>query len=200
MHDKNNTLGAHIPLVYHHAMLLDQQRMLGFREAIEFVVPEGGKVLELGGGSGALSYFAAQIAARVYCVEKIPGNAEAARRFIANNRNGDRVQVICADAFDYLPPEPVDVVICEMLHVGMVREQQIEVIQSFKERYRHKFGDKLPRFIPEAFIQGVQLVQFSYDFFGYQASVPVFQQPGQADDRCIELAEGITREISKATE
>ena len=188
MTDRNNTLGANIPLIYHHAMLLDQQRMDGFREAIELVVPEGGKVLELGGGSGVLSFFAAQKAATVYCVERIPASAQSAKKFLDKNKNGNRVQVICADAFEYLPPEPVDVVICEMLHVAMVREQQIEVIESFKARYRAKFGDKLPRFIPEAFIQGIQPIQYSFDFHGYQAHLPVFQPPGQISAQCIELS------------
>ena len=167
MTEQNNTLGANIPLIYHHAMLLDQQRMKGFRDAIAQIVPEGGTVLELGGGSGVLSFFAAQKAAKVYCVERIPANAQAARSFLAQNPNGNRVEVICADAFEYLPPEPVDVVICEMLHVAMVREQQIEVIEAFKARYRAKFGEKLPRFIPEAFIQGIQAINYSFNFYGY---------------------------------
>jgi predicted RNA methylase len=188
MTDRNNTLGANIPLVYHHAMLLDQQRMEGFREAIQLVTPEGGTVLELGGGTGVLSFFAAQRAAKVYCVEKIPASAQSAREFLSKNKNGDRIEVICADAFEYLPPVPVDVVICEMLHVGMVREQQIEVIESFKSRYRAKFGEKLPRFIPEAFIQGIQPLQYSFEFFGYQAQIPVFQPPGQITPQCTELA------------
>jgi predicted RNA methylase len=188
MTERNNTLGANIPLIYHHAMLLDQQRMEGFRDAIAQIVPEGGTVLELGGGSGVLSFFAAQKAAKVFCVERILANAQAARSFLAQNPNGNRVEVICADAFEYLPPEPVDVVICEMLHVAMIREQQIEVIEAFKARYRAKFGEKLPRFIPEAFIQGIQAINYSFNFYGYEAHVPVFQPPGQVTTQCTELA------------
>jgi protein arginine N-methyltransferase 1 len=182
-------LGAHIPMVYHFMMLQDPARMEGFKDAISRGVKPGDKVLELGGGTGVLSFYAAQKASKVYCVEKIPENAKCAKEFLAKNNNGDRVEVICADAFDYLPPEPVDVVICEMLHVGMMRERQLEVIDSFKNRYTEKFGAKLPRFIPEAFIQAIQPVQYDFNFFGYHAPVPVFQIPGQNTTVEKELAD-----------
>ena len=89
-------LGADIPLIYHFAMLQDQQRMENFKDAIESTVPVGGKVLELGGGTGVMSYYAAQKASKVYCVEQIPENVKAARKFLSSNVNGHRVEVIPA--------------------------------------------------------------------------------------------------------
>jgi protein arginine N-methyltransferase 1 len=190
-------VGATIPLIYHFAMLQDQQRMEGFKEAIALSVPVGGKVLELGGGTGVLSFYAAQRASKVYCVERIAENAAAARKNLDQNKNGDRVEVICADALEYLPPEPVDVVICEMLHVGMIRERQIEVISSFKERYRAKFGEKLPRFIPEAFIQGIQPINYDFTFSGYFAPVPLFQAPGVESPACKELGSPVLYQVAE---
>ncbi len=171
--------------------------MESFKEAIELAVPIGSRVLELGGGTGALSFFAAQRAAKVYCVERLRENALVARSLLAKNRNGERVEVICADALHYLPPEPVDVVICEMLHVGMVREQQIEVIESFKKRYLATFGGPLPRFIPEAFIQGIQPINYNFNFFGYVAPVPLFQSPGNADPACKELGDPAVYQLAE---
>lgn len=171
-------LGQFIPLHYHFNMLRDQQRMLPFREAIDLTVPEGGVVLELGGGTGVLSWFAAQKARRVYCVERNPALARAAQSFLASNSRGDRVSVVLADALNYLPPEPVDVVICEMLHVGMVREKQLEVLHRFKERYRHRFGPTMPRFIPDTSVLAIQPIQQNFNFFGYNAAVPLFEPPG----------------------
>lgn len=189
--NQSTPLGAHIPLIYHFAMLQDQARMLGFREAIRKAVKPGSRVLELGGGTGVLSFFAAQIAAKVYCVEQIPQNAAAARQFLDSNPNGQRVEVICSDAFQYLPPEPVDVVICEMIHVGMLREKQIQMIESFKQRYRSRFGanQPMPRFVPEAFIQAIQPINYNFDFFGYHAPVPLFQIPGSETPNCSELGQ-----------
>ena len=194
-------LGQFIPLHYHHNMLLDPVRMAGFKEAIDAVVPPGGKVLELGGGTGVLSFFAAQRAGKVWCVEHNPELAREARRLLSLNRGGDRVEVIEADALDYLPPEPVDVVVCEMLHVALVREKQIEVIASFKDRYRQRFGPQVPLFVPESSILALQPVQQSFDFHGYYAPVPVFQQPGNLEERTRELAlPAVYRTIDYAAE
>lgn len=171
-------LGQFIPLHYHFNMLRDESRMLPFREAIQLTVPSGGTVLELGGGTGVLSWFAAQRARQVWCIERNPALARAARSFLSQNQNGDRVTVVQADAMMYLPPEPVDVVICEMLHVGMIREKQLDVIRSFRDRYRKKFGPKLPRFIPDTSLLAIQPVQQDYCFSGYTAPVPIFEPAG----------------------
>ncbi len=128
-------LGQFIPLHYHHNMLMDSNRMQSFKAAIDHVVFSGAKVLELGGGTGVLSWFAAQKAEKVWCVEFNPDMVDEARRLLGKNAYGHKVEVVHADAFEYLPPEPVDIVICEMIHVAMLREKLMEVIDNFKQRY-----------------------------------------------------------------
>jgi predicted RNA methylase len=182
-------LGQFIPLHYHHNMLMDENRMKNFKAAIEYIVKPGAKVLELGGGTGVLSWFAANSgAAKVYCVEFNPDMVREARRLLAMNQNGNRVEVIQGDAFDYLPPEPVDVVICEMIHVAMLREKQVEVIENFKHRYRQRFGNKMPIFIPEAVIMAVQPLQQDFGFEGFQAPIVQFQDGTVFSPRTIEIA------------
>ena len=181
-------LGQFIPLHYHYNMLNDTARMQGFKAALDVAVQPGAKVLELGGGTGVLSFYAAQKAGKVWCVEHNPELAATARDILAMNPNGDKIEVIDADAFEYLPPEPVDVVICEMVHVAMLREKQIPVIASFKDRYLKKFGGPLPIFVPEAFIQAVQPVQQAFDFEGYHAPTILFQDPTLAQSKTFELA------------
>jgi predicted RNA methylase len=105
------------------------------------------------------------------------------------NPNGHKVEVIHADAFDYLPPEPVDVVICEMIHVAMLREKQVAVIEAFKERYRARFGGPLPIFMPEAVVMAVQPLQQDYHFHGYYAPIVQFQDTGVAYPGTVELAQ-----------
>jgi protein arginine N-methyltransferase 1 len=182
-------LGQFIPVHYHHNMLMDQNRMHPFKSAIHYAVGPGAKVLELGGGTGVLSFFAAQQAEKVYCVEFNPDMVQEARRFLAMNPNGHKVEVIHADAFEYLPPEPVDVVICEMIHVGMLREKQVEVIESFKKRYLERFGGPLPRFLPEAVIMAAQPLQQEYHFDGFYAPIVQFQQNDVAHPGTVELAQ-----------
>ncbi|MFC0251913.1 methyltransferase domain-containing protein [Massilia consociata] len=182
-------LGQFIPVHYHHNMLMDQNRMHSFKSAIHYAVRPGAKVLELGGGTGVLSFFAAQQAERVYCVEFNPDMVREARKFLAMNPNGHKVEVIHADAFEYLPPEPVDVVICEMIHVAMLREKQVEVIESFKRRYLAKFGGPLPVFLPEAVIMAAQPISQEYDFEGFHAPIVQFQETGVVYPGTVELAQ-----------
>jgi predicted RNA methylase len=188
-------LGQFIPLHYHHNMLKDSNRMGNFKAAIEHLVPTGAKVLELGGGTGVLSCFAAAKAGKVWCVELNPDLVAESRRLLALNPDGKKVDVIHADAFEYLPPEPVDVVICEMIHVAMLREKQVEMIESFKQRYMHKFGAPLPVFIPEAVIMAVQPLQQNYDFHGFYAPIIQFQRPGFEQPDSTELAAPATYSI-----
>ncbi len=181
-------LGQFIPLHYHHNMLMDKNRMDNFRTAIEFAVFDGAKVLELGGGTGVLSCLAAAKADRVWCVEFNPELVAESRRLLALNANGHKVEVIHADAFEYLPPEPVDVVICEMIHSAMLREKQVEMIEAFKTRYRERFGDQLPLFIPTAIIMAVQPLQQDYNFSGFHAPIIQFQRVHAEHPGSTELA------------
>lgn len=182
-----STLGQYIPPIYHYNMLNDQARMGAFEQAIQLVVQPGDQVLELGGGTAVLSWFAARCGASVLCVERNPALVAQARRFLAMNPHGERVTVVEADAMDYLPPHPVQVVVCEMLHVGMLREKQLAVIEGFKQRYLARFGAPLPRFVPEAYFNAVQPVAQAYDFHGYRAPVPLFQDPLTQQPRTVQM-------------
>jgi len=99
MPNDTRELGQFIPLHYHFLMLSDTVRMSGFRDAIHQCVTPESTVLELGSGTGVLSFFAAEKARKVYSVELNLDLVEESRRLLKMNHNGDRVQVIHADAF-----------------------------------------------------------------------------------------------------
>jgi len=187
--ENSGSPGQYIHLHDHFHMLRDTARMQAFKEALQKVVPQGARVLELGGGTGVLSFFAAQRAAKVWCVEKIPELVRASRHMLSLNGIGEKIHVIEGDAMEYLPPEPVDVVICEMIHVGMLREKQIQVIHSFKERYRRKFGDQLPLFVPEAAIMAVQPVFQLFNFSGFYAPTPLFYDPMMSHNETLGMGD-----------
>jgi protein arginine N-methyltransferase 1 len=185
---EQEVLGQYIPLLYHYNMLQDEDRVGAFHEAIRLTVQPGMHVVELGGGTGILSSFAARQGARVSCVERNPELVRSATKFIRENGLADRVSVIHADAARFVPDSRVDVVVCEMLHVGLLREKQANVISSFKQHYTSVFGRKLPLFIPEASILMVQPVEQSFEFWGYSAPVPLFQAACLHQPRTSELA------------
>ncbi|HEY8037585.1 MAG TPA: methyltransferase domain-containing protein [Methylobacter sp.] len=170
-------LGQFIPLQYHHHMLMDEYRMGAFKAAIDQAVFPGAKVVDLGGGTGVLSWFASIKAGKVWYVEFNPDLVREAQRLLKLNPGSEKIELVHADAFEYLPPEPVDIVICEMLHPAMLCEKQINVIKSFKERYLQRFGGSLPRFIPEAVLMAVQPLQQNYQFMGFHAPIIQFQVP-----------------------
>lgn len=189
--DENNLLGQFIPLHYHYQMLLDQARVNGFKQAIAALTPPGGLAADLGGGTGVLSFFAAKNAAKVWCVERNPQMVQAARNYILLNRVEDKVEVVEADARDFVPCQPVDVVICEMLHSALLREKQLEIISAFKSNYRQRFGASLqwPKFIPEATILAVQPVEQNFTFAGFKAPIPMFFEPTAAQTDTKELGD-----------
>lgn len=186
--DADRTLGQYIPLIYHYHMLQDQDRVGAFRDAIDLIVQPDMHVVELGGGTGILSSFAARRGARVTCVERNPDLVDCARRFVAANGLDEQITVVRADAARFTPDTKVDAVVCEMLHVGLLREKQAQVIAAFKRNYVRRHGPQLPTFLPEATILMAQPVQQDFDFAGYVAPVPVFQAPVLEQPRTIPLA------------
>jgi len=187
--DDDAHLGQYIPLHYHGQMLANEQRMAPFHEAIEKLVPIGSHVVELGGGTGVMSFLAAKRARKVTLVERLPHVAATARRLLAANGVSDKVTVVEGDARRFAPDEPADVVICEMLHVALVREKQIEVLKAFKAAHEAKFGLRVPLIIPEASILAVQLVYQPYDFHGYYAPVPFFFEAGAVGVSTVEMGQ-----------
>lgn len=183
----DSELGQFIPLHYHYQMLLDEPRVVGFAKAIENAVPIGGKVVELGGGTGILSFFASNKAEKVWCVERNPELAKSAKSFLLKN-GASNVEVITADASSFLPPEPVDVVICEMLHSALLREKQTIILAEFQKNYLAKFGN-LPNFIPCTTMLAVQPVNQSFNFNGYIAPIPLFFPAGLENTQTKGMAE-----------
>jgi protein arginine N-methyltransferase 1 len=176
-----------IPLQYQALLLTDERRMNAFAEAIAHAVAPGMRVLDLGAGTGVLSFFAARQGATVTAIEREP-RVFATARAALHAATGGAVRILHADARDYLPDEPADVVMCEMLHVGLLRERQVEVINGFKRRYLRHVGGPLPRFLPEACVQAVQPVEQDFTYSGYTVPSPVFQLPESVQPRTVEVA------------
>lgn len=111
MFDKSSWL----TLEYHRSMLADTARVSVFRQAIFEAVKPGDIVLDLGTGTGLLSFFACQAgAARVYAIGT--GRiVEAARQVCSHNGFDDRVTFINRLSFEVDLPELADVLVTETI-------------------------------------------------------------------------------------
>lgn len=104
------------PAIYYQDMLADHTRMARYRAGIESVVHEGDVVADLGTGLGVLAVMALQAgAARVYAVDARPRALALAERLIRANGGADRIRLIQGDAAKVDLPEPVDVIVNELI-------------------------------------------------------------------------------------
>ncbi len=102
-------------LEYHHSMLADKVRTQTFQRAIEQQVRPGDVVLDIGCGSGILSYFACMAGAkRVYAIEKGP-MFELAQILCQQNGFSDKVVFINEWSTRVSLPEQADVLITETI-------------------------------------------------------------------------------------
>ncbi len=102
-------------LDYHLGMLHDVARMDAFRQAIHATVKPGDVVLDLGSGSGVLSFMACEAGAgKVYAIEGGPV-IQVARELAAANGFADRIEFLEGWSMELGVPEPADVLISETL-------------------------------------------------------------------------------------
>ena len=102
-------------LDYHLSMLLDTARMDGYRRAIDASVRSGDVVVDIGCGTGVLSFMACEAgAARVYAIEGGPV-IEVARELAVDNGFADRIVFLDGWSIDVGLPEPADVLITETI-------------------------------------------------------------------------------------
>jgi protein arginine N-methyltransferase 1 len=150
-------------------MLLDKIRCDAYREAIHRTVKPGDVVVDLGAGTGLLSFFALQAGARhVYAIE-MTGIADVAAELIEANGFRDRVTLIRQTSNRARLPERCDVLVTETLSAFCFdSENMIEFVADARERFLKPGG----RIIPES--ANTFLLPFSSEAFGSGRLPPRF--------------------------
>lgn len=132
-------------LDYHLSMLVDEERMGAYQRAISASVRPGDVVVDIGAGTGILSFLAcAAGASRVYAVEAGPV-IEIARELCAHNGFDDRVVFLEEWSTEVEPPEPADVLITETIGNAAFDEGIIAWTADARRRMLRPGGLVLPR-------------------------------------------------------
>lgn len=149
----------HINVENHHAMLRDYVRMAAYRRAIERAVQDDTVAMDLGCGTGILSFFAAEAGARhVYAIEKRPDIIMLAQELANVNELGDRIEFIegasSSIRAERLSPKP-DLLIAEILGNGILEENVLEYTLDARDRFLSDTGLMIP--------YGLDIYLFAYD-------------------------------------
>lgn len=144
--DINNLSRANHPAVYYQEMLADRLRMARYREAIRRAVRPGDLVADLGTGLGILALMAVQCGARrVYAIDNRPNSLWLAQRVVTANGAADKINLIEADIREVVLPEPVDIVINELIGEFGTDENIVEYVSGFAAGNLKPGGRILPQ-------------------------------------------------------
>lgn len=132
----------------HHHMLRDSIRMACYRRAIEKAVTPESVVMDLGAGSGILSFFAARAGAKkIYAIEKRPDMVIVARELAKANGFEEQItfienssQLVRADEID---PKPT-VFVSEILGNAILEENVLEFTMDARDRFLAEGGVLIP--------------------------------------------------------
>lgn len=143
--DKDQAYFGYYGLLAHQQnMLQDTVRTALYHTAITGSAADfaGKVVLDVGCGSGVLSFFAAAAHARkVYAVEAAAPMAEHARALVRANGLEGVIEVITGKVEDIAAlPEPVDIIVSEPMGVLLVHERMLESFLVARDRFLRPAG------------------------------------------------------------
>ena len=120
---------------YHRELLADETRTNAFRNAIAQVVRPGDVVVDLGCGSGILSFFACESgASRVYAIDQTHA-ADVASMLARHLGMSDRITVLHGEAKEIELPELADVLITETMGVMGLDEGIGGIVVDARNRF-----------------------------------------------------------------
>lgn len=155
--------------------LKDKVRTNAFRRAINSVIKKGDTVVDVGAGTGIMSFFAAGAGAKkVYAVEIEHLLAEALRKSVNLNKLTNVIEVIEGDIFETKLPKSIDVLVAEIIETGLIDELQVPALNSLR-----KAGTitEKTRLIPSNYKTFLELVYTDNQYYGYYILSPKHEWP-----------------------
>jgi protein arginine N-methyltransferase 1 len=136
-------------------MLADAVRFDAYQRAIGKHVKKGDTVIDVGTGSGVLSFLAAaQEPARIHAIDHSPFIEVA--RHIATQNGVTCIEFASVHSRQFEPPQKVDVILHEQIGSGLFDENMVETLVDLRKRCLREGGKIVPaRF--ELYMEPVQL-------------------------------------------
>src|SRR5579863_5247505 len=134
-----------LPLVIYGMMMSDRARNDALARGIQAVVRPGDVVVDVGSGAGFLSLLAARAGARrVYALESTKW-ADVAPHLSEINCLSDVIRFAArGSSFDWTPPEPADVIVCETLGYVALDEGFRAIMADARDRMLRPGGRLVP--------------------------------------------------------
>jgi len=155
----------------HQHMIEDRVRTELYRRAIEQAVKPGMRVLDIGCGSGILSYFAVRAGAEhVYTIEA-SGIADTAQRLFEANGVADRVTILRGYSTDIDVPQKADLLITETLGHLAIDEGILEITADAKQRFLTPNAEIVPGDVT-VMVSGVNCPAFAREIGDFWNSCP----------------------------
>jgi len=132
-------------LEIHRGLLQDEIRTNAFREAIRRAVSPGSVVLDLGAGSGILSFFAYEAGARRVFAIDATHTADLASFLSRQLGYSDRIQVFHERSTKVEVPEPADVLVTETLGAFAFDERILSSVIDARARLLKPDAVIIPR-------------------------------------------------------
>jgi SAM-dependent methyltransferase len=151
--------GIHINVENHHAMLRDYIRLAAYRRAIERAVLPDTVALDLGCGTGILSFFAATAgAAKIFAIERRGDIIMLAAELARINGLADRIEFI-EGASSQISESRIlpkaDLLVAEILGNGILEENVLEFTLDARRRFLKPGASMIPR--------GLDIYLFAFD-------------------------------------
>ncbi|MDX2083857.1 MAG: 50S ribosomal protein L11 methyltransferase [Candidatus Melainabacteria bacterium] len=158
--EANTKTRVHINVENHHTMLKDHVRMTAYRRAIERAVSSESVVMDLGSGTGVLSFFAAKAgAAKVYAVERQPHIVELSKLLAEANGLVENISFIEGVSNlvqpHQLEPRP-NLLVAEIIGTSILEENILEYTLDARDRLLAPGGQMIP----------YRLDLFTFGFYG----------------------------------
>ncbi|SFD25826.1 50S ribosomal protein L11 methyltransferase [Algibacter pectinivorans] len=150
----------------HERMLADSRRVNSYKIAIDKYIKEGDTVIDLGTGTGILSFLAAkQKPKKIYAIDQSKF-IEVAER-IAKHNKIENIEFVYKNSRQFNLAEKADVIVQEQMGLILFEENMLTNILDLKKRVLKKNGLILPGkfsfFVEPAFISGINTPPFIYE-------------------------------------